>query len=239
MPPAGDLACNPGTCLDWELNWQPFSCQASAQPTELHQPGQSVAVLKYGLQILWRSLHTSLWHLTNRLWWKWHCQFLSLGFKTLAVSTSCFLGHLLLEPNYHVWGGKDALWWGPCGGEPTARTTCQQAWEWSSSSSLAATMTPHGTETSCCHSALPTPLFPAIKFCGGLLCSKRLLEQIVVPEIGCHSNKSRTHMTLTLGLGIRKKHKGPPSKCWEGCQWELKGKWEKSYWKMEDRRHTR
>ena len=34
-PPNGDLACNPGMCPDWESN-QP---QASAQPTEPHQPG--------------------------------------------------------------------------------------------------------------------------------------------------------------------------------------------------------
>ena len=35
----GDLAFNPGMCPDWELNWQPFSLQASIQSTELHQPG--------------------------------------------------------------------------------------------------------------------------------------------------------------------------------------------------------
>ena len=29
MPPAGDLAHNPGMCPDWELNWQPFGSQAS------------------------------------------------------------------------------------------------------------------------------------------------------------------------------------------------------------------
>ena len=26
-PPTGDLACNPGTCPDWELNQQPFGLQ--------------------------------------------------------------------------------------------------------------------------------------------------------------------------------------------------------------------
>ena len=36
-PPTGDLARNPGMCPDWELNWQPFSSQASAQSTEPHQ----------------------------------------------------------------------------------------------------------------------------------------------------------------------------------------------------------
>ena len=38
-PPTGDLACNPGMCPDWELNFQPFGSQAHAQYTELHQPG--------------------------------------------------------------------------------------------------------------------------------------------------------------------------------------------------------
>ena len=38
-PPAGDLAHNPGICPGWESNWQPFSLQACAQSTELHQLG--------------------------------------------------------------------------------------------------------------------------------------------------------------------------------------------------------
>ena len=38
-PPTGDLACNPGTCPDWDLNQQPFGSQVSAQSTEPHQPG--------------------------------------------------------------------------------------------------------------------------------------------------------------------------------------------------------
>ena len=37
--PTGDLAPNPGMCPDWELNWPPFSWQASTQSTEPHQPG--------------------------------------------------------------------------------------------------------------------------------------------------------------------------------------------------------
>ena len=35
--PTGDLACNPGMCPRWELNWQPFGSQASAQSPEPHQ----------------------------------------------------------------------------------------------------------------------------------------------------------------------------------------------------------
>ena len=37
--PYWDLACNPGTCPDWELNRQAFASQSSAQSTEPHQPG--------------------------------------------------------------------------------------------------------------------------------------------------------------------------------------------------------
>ena len=39
VPLVGDLACNPGMCPDWELNWRPFGSQASAQSTEPRQPG--------------------------------------------------------------------------------------------------------------------------------------------------------------------------------------------------------
>ena len=39
VPPAGDLACNPGVCPDWESNQPPFGPQAGAQSTEPHQPG--------------------------------------------------------------------------------------------------------------------------------------------------------------------------------------------------------
>ena len=38
-PPTGDLARNPGKCLDGESNQQPFSPQAGVQPTEPHRPG--------------------------------------------------------------------------------------------------------------------------------------------------------------------------------------------------------
>lgn len=130
--------------------------------------------------------------------------------------------------------------WGPCGEKPIGRTNLS-ACGGSDPPALVSLpqLTLHGTETSCCHSALPTLLFSAIKFCGGLLCSRRLLGQNVVSEIGCSSNKRLAHMTLTLGLGSRKKQKGPQRECGEGHQWRLKGKWEKSYWKMEDRGHLK
>ena len=38
-PPTEDLAHNPGTCPDWELNQRPFGSQARTQSTEPHQPG--------------------------------------------------------------------------------------------------------------------------------------------------------------------------------------------------------
>ena len=38
-PLARDLVHNPGMCPSWESNQQPFSWQASAQPTEPHKAG--------------------------------------------------------------------------------------------------------------------------------------------------------------------------------------------------------
>ena len=37
--PTGDLACNPDTCPDQELNRRPFGWQSGTQSTEPHQPG--------------------------------------------------------------------------------------------------------------------------------------------------------------------------------------------------------
>ena len=39
-PPAGDLACNPGMCPDWELNQQPFGLQNNVQSTKSYRSGQ-------------------------------------------------------------------------------------------------------------------------------------------------------------------------------------------------------
>ena len=38
-PSTRNLACNPGTCPDWESNQRPFGSQAGTQSTETHQPG--------------------------------------------------------------------------------------------------------------------------------------------------------------------------------------------------------
>ena len=46
-PPTGDLACNPGMCPNWELNWRPFGLQASTQSFGPHQPGLHVIFLSY------------------------------------------------------------------------------------------------------------------------------------------------------------------------------------------------
>ena len=53
-PPTRDLAQNPGTCHDGELNWWPFGSQASTQSTEPHQPGLKVLFLvslKYNFSV--------------------------------------------------------------------------------------------------------------------------------------------------------------------------------------------
>ena len=42
MPPAGDLALNPGMCPDWESNRQLFDSHAGVQSTEPHQLGQKL-----------------------------------------------------------------------------------------------------------------------------------------------------------------------------------------------------
>ena len=39
VPIIGDLARNPGMCLDWEWNQRPFASQSGAQSTEQHHPG--------------------------------------------------------------------------------------------------------------------------------------------------------------------------------------------------------
>ena len=43
----GDVACNPGMYLDWELNQWPFGSQAGTQSTEPHKPGLFSLSLKY------------------------------------------------------------------------------------------------------------------------------------------------------------------------------------------------
>ena len=48
--PTRDLACNPGMCPDWELNWRPFGLQAGTQSTEPHQPGHKILKNKNNLQ---------------------------------------------------------------------------------------------------------------------------------------------------------------------------------------------
>ena len=45
MPPTGDLAHDPGLCLDWESNWRPFGLQSGTQSTEPHQPGLKPTLL--------------------------------------------------------------------------------------------------------------------------------------------------------------------------------------------------
>ena len=41
-PPTGDLACNPGMCIEWESNRWPFGLQTGTQSTEPHQARASL-----------------------------------------------------------------------------------------------------------------------------------------------------------------------------------------------------
>ena len=49
--PTGDQTCNPGTCSDWESNWQPFALQDDAKPIEPHWSGLMVCYEAVGYQI--------------------------------------------------------------------------------------------------------------------------------------------------------------------------------------------
>ena len=58
MPPAEDLARNPGMSPDWELNLRPFGLQENAQPTEPHCQGSPAlfndrnAITLYGFVLI-------------------------------------------------------------------------------------------------------------------------------------------------------------------------------------------
>ena len=77
MPPAGDLALNPGMCPDWESNRQCFGSQAGTQSTDPHQPGliscrlcllnhnHPVTFYSGGSLCLSYSLHTTLFDLLS------------------------------------------------------------------------------------------------------------------------------------------------------------------------------
>ena len=41
-PPTGDLACNPDTFPDWELNWQPFGSQPVLNPLSHASQGHTI-----------------------------------------------------------------------------------------------------------------------------------------------------------------------------------------------------
>ena len=40
-PGTGDLACNPGMCPDWELNWRPPSLQPTLNPLSYTSQGEN------------------------------------------------------------------------------------------------------------------------------------------------------------------------------------------------------
>ena len=70
-PYCRDLARDPGTCPDWELNQWPFGLQASAQSTELHQPGLYYKIFKKSnliqVKYYWKSLIYPPWF--SLLYW--------------------------------------------------------------------------------------------------------------------------------------------------------------------------
>ena len=66
VPPTEDLACNPGMCPDWKLNWQPLVCRPVLNPLSHTTQGM----------LSWQSLITRLHHVMFfliRLWvsWEW------------------------------------------------------------------------------------------------------------------------------------------------------------------------
>ena len=89
--PTGDLAHNPGMHPDWELSRQPFGLQASAQPTEPHQPGPLLNISTQK-QELWNQLVRNYCHSTRCTWGGGDRHmvhfFLVAQAKDLAVKTS-------------------------------------------------------------------------------------------------------------------------------------------------------
>ena len=74
MPLTEDPACNPGMCLDWELNPQPLGLQAGAQFTESNQPELLLFLLIYlTINYLMKARHDVLSKgiLVNRLLGRW------------------------------------------------------------------------------------------------------------------------------------------------------------------------
>ena len=46
-PPTGDLACNPGTCPDWESNRRPFVSQPVLNPRSYTSQGSTPSLMSY------------------------------------------------------------------------------------------------------------------------------------------------------------------------------------------------
>ena len=63
VPPTGDLAHNPGMCLEWELNQQPFGSQTGTQSTEPLQLGLPSIIFNciYAPLQLYFDLNRPLW----------------------------------------------------------------------------------------------------------------------------------------------------------------------------------
>ena len=112
LPPApstGDLACNPGMCLDWESNWCCFGLQVGTQSTEPYQPRPQVLLMD-----LWAFKACSQRELFELQDSEGHtkatmCSLHSLFDHLFQAAGAVHPGNITL----HLWG-PDVMWWVQC-----------------------------------------------------------------------------------------------------------------------------
>ena len=90
LTPTRDLACNPGTCPDWESNQRPSGLQASTQSTEPHQPGLSHHFCRCFLILLSCNMTLKLFFLCSD-WVIGIDLYSTISFLLLALSSEVFL----------------------------------------------------------------------------------------------------------------------------------------------------
>ena len=79
MLPNRDLACNPGMCPDWELNWRPLDSQAGAHTTEPHQSGSITKFASHPSLIIVTTLYINFWKILSQ------CHFIQLHSKNNLI----------------------------------------------------------------------------------------------------------------------------------------------------------
>ena len=123
-----DLACNPGMCLDWESNQQPFGAQAHTQSTELHQPGhvcllETLNSLRFciALAVVAKGILLFLVQQRRHLF-KWRvsllckCIFTKSNFDLVFKVSPHLLflkinqPKIIFMPNRHMWGSFQEAW---------------------------------------------------------------------------------------------------------------------------------